>query len=281
MQHPFSVLESEYIDLLRAVKVTRPQAVDAAARYVISHKDRYAAVERETDVPIVMLGALHWRESSGNFSRNLAQGDPLIGPSVHVPRGRPVLQPGMSFPVTWEYAAIDAVKYDHLDDNSQPWSLPYALYKCEMWNGFGPRNHGIHTGYLWAGTNLYSGGKYVADGVWNPNVVDAQIGVVPILLRVADLDKSLALSVPFAATVPTKSAPAPQAPPAGVGGDADHGVVWLQQSLNALGFGPLVVDGNYGRRTREAVRAFQSSRGLEADGYAGPRTMPAIEASLV
>lgn len=281
MQHPFSVLESEYIDLLRSVKVTRPQGVDAAARYVISHKDRYAAVERETDVPIAMLGALHWRESSGNFKTNLAQGDPLSGPSMHVPKGRPPLQPGMSFPVTWEYAAIDAVKYDHLDDNSQPWSLPYACYKAECWNGFGPRNHGIHTGYLWAGTNHYSGGKYVADGVWNPNVVDAQIGVVPIFLRIAELDKSLALSVPYAATVPANSVPTPQDPPAGVGGNADRGIVWLQKALNALGFGPLVVDGNYGRRTREAVRAFQSSKGLEADGYAGPRTMPAIEASLV
>lgn len=280
MQHPFSALQSEYVDLLRSVKITRLQSADAAARYIISNKERYAAVERETDVPVVVLGALHWREASGNFKTNLAQGDPLSWPSTHVPKGRPPLQPGMSFPVTWEYAAIDAVKFDHLDDNSQPWSLPYACFKSEAWNGFGPRNHGINTGYLWAGTNQYSGGKYVADGVWNPNVVDAQIGVVPIFLRVAELEPSLALSVPYAATVPLKKAPAPQGAPDGVGGNPDHGTVWLQQSLNSLGFGPLVVDGNYGRRTREAVRAFQTSKGLEADGFAGPRTMPAIEASL-
>jgi zinc D-Ala-D-Ala carboxypeptidase len=38
----------------------------------------------------------------------------------------------------------------------------------------------------------------------------------------------------------------------------------------------LVVDGEFGRRTREAVARFQSAYGLGADGIAGPRTFAVI-----
>src|SRR6266849_2190050 len=50
----------------------------------------------------------------------------------------------------------------------------------------------------------------------------------------------------------------------------------LQQKLKDLGFDPNGVDGNFGPGTRDAVIAFQQSKGLQADGIAGPATLAAL-----
>ena len=72
--------------------------------------------------------------------------------------------------------------------------------------------------------------------------------------------------------------PAPAAPivdtdPASVGG-----VAWAQTRLNAMKFArpPLVVDGDAGVKTRNAVAHFQSVKGLFVDGILGPNTIKAL-----
>ena len=50
----------------------------------------------------------------------------------------------------------------------------------------------------------------------------------------------------------------------------------LQKRLAALGFDPGVVDGEFGADTDAAVRAFQTSSGLEVDGVAGARTLESL-----
>jgi putative chitinase len=51
----------------------------------------------------------------------------------------------------------------------------------------------------------------------------------------------------------------------------------LQQKLKDLGFDPNGVDGHFGPGTRDAVMAFQQSKGLQADGIAGPATLAALQ----
>src|SRR5687767_1122067 len=53
-------------------------------------------------------------------------------------------------------------------------------------------------------------------------------------------------------------------------------VRWVQESLNRIEGTRLVVDGISGAMTRSAVRAFQSKRGLAADGVVGPLTEAAL-----
>ncbi|SRR6266576_2423274 len=57
---------------------------------------------------------------------------------------------------------------------------------------------------------------------------------------------------------------------------------WLQGSLNALVVPSpkLVVDGQYGPRTRAAVQAFQKQAGLVVDGLAGQLTQAAVIAAV-
>ncbi len=59
-----------------------------------------------------------------------------------------------------------------------------------------------------------------------------------------------------------------------------HDSIWLQTSLNTLGYGPLTVDGQIGPMTRNAVKKFQAANNLLADGIPGPLTNKAIEAAL-
>jgi putative chitinase len=60
-------------------------------------------------------------------------------------------------------------------------------------------------------------------------------------------------------------------------GSSGSDVTNLQQKLKDLGFDPNGVDGHFGPGTRDAVIAFQQSKGLQADGIAGPATLAALE----
>ena len=63
------------------------------------------------------------------------------------------------------------------------------------------------------------------------------------------------------------------APAASRKGDSGTKVVKLQQALECLGYYEGVIDGDYGNATYNAVKKFQSKRGMKADGIAGASTI--------
>jgi lysozyme family protein len=275
MQHPFSALASEYSALLATMRVDpareRELTLRAAAVLALgqAHSDEWAEVRARTGVPQLWGLASFERESGSDYLRSPAQGDRWDRVSVNEPRG---LGPYRC----WGDACVAAYAIDKLDDvGGTNWTWPRACYEGELYNGFGPRAHGRHTGYLWAWTNIYTGGKYVADGKWDPDHVDEQCGMVPMMAALLRLDASLALAdalpafvnAPVRPMIPPREAPIPE------GGPNLMATKLLQGELNKLGADPqLVVDGSYGRATRRAVAAFQAAHGLEPDGLAGVRT---------
>jgi hypothetical protein len=95
----------------------------------------------------------------------------------------------------------------------------------------------------------------------------------------SELATALALLVPSAPSSdpehPRREAPASAGGTLRVGSRGDA-VSALQQALNVqLGLS-LSTDGVFGARTAAAVRAFQASRGLVADGVVGPATRAAL-----
>ena len=67
--------------------------------------------------------------------------------------------------------------------------------------------------------------------------------------------------------------PQPQEPelPTLENGDSGEAVVQLQKELNEHGY-HVAIDGDFGPKTLEAVKSFQSNKGLEVDGVVGPNT---------
>lgn len=142
------------------------------------------------------------------------------------------------------------------------------LTTLERYNGLAYANAKRPSPYVWSGTSIYDpptgpGGKVTHDHGPIEPVVDKQLGCAGLILAIMKLDPT----IPFNPAAPD-SAPVLD-------------TAFLQTALNKLGATPqLVVDGIFGAGTRTAVRAFQQSKGLTADGVVTESTMTAIQAAL-
>jgi len=143
-----------------------------------SRRAAYGKVYEETCVPWYVVAITHGMEASFDMQAHIHNGDPLKKKTVQVPKGRP--EP-WNPPSDWASSAIDAMRYDKLDEKPD-WLLANMLYRWESYNGWSSRlRHGIATPYLWSFSNHYTKGKYVADGVWDPNAVSKQCGAAVML----------------------------------------------------------------------------------------------------
>jgi len=163
------------------IRPSKLSAFKAVAKRLVAAKARYRAVEAKTGVPWYMIAVIHEREASQNWHTQLAQGDPLNRKSTHVPKGEGPY-------ASWEEGAIFALKrFKNVID----WRLEKILYHVEAYNGWGYYNHGVPSAYVWAGTTVYSSGKYVSDGVWSPTAVDQQLGCAGLIKCMMELDPSI------------------------------------------------------------------------------------------
>jgi lysozyme family protein len=55
----------------------------------------------------------------------------------------------------------------------------------------GYAKRGIPSPYIWASTDQYTRGKYVADGHFDPNAIDHQLGCAALINRMAAGDESV------------------------------------------------------------------------------------------
>ncbi len=173
----------------------------AVARRLVAPdaKLRYHAVELVTGVPWWFIAVVHQRESSQDWRASLAQGDPWNEVSVHVPAGRGPF-------TSWEEAAHDALVNcaPHAAKN-RDWSPGVVLTLLESYNGLGYASRGLPSPYVWAWTDQYHSGKFIRDGVFDPNVVDGQFGCAGIIKAMMSLDST----VVFAGVAVQQPAPAP------------------------------------------------------------------------
>jgi lysozyme family protein len=166
------------------INASHMKEIDAAADKIAKNKARYEALVKgmEGNIPWWFVGLVHKQEGGSSFKTHLHNGDPLSARTVHVPKGRPVHG---TPPFTWEESAEDALRYDKVTAVTE-WTLPNALHKLEAYNGFGYLNRGINSPYLWSYSNHYTKGKYVADGVWDPEAVSRQSGAAVVLKRMME-----------------------------------------------------------------------------------------------
>lgn len=204
-------------------KVTRD--VTAIARRLVAPgaKARYQAVAGRTGVPWFVIAVIHMRECSQDWSRSLAQGDPWERVSTHVPKGRGPFK-------SWEDAAVDAlVNCSPYLARGNDWSIGGTLTRLEAYNGLGYFYRNKPSPYLWAGTDQYRSGKFVADGVYDPNHIDAQPGCAALILAMMAIDTSIAFGASAKPIIEAKAA---------AGGAVVAGTVaaGLQQGWGATGW---------------------------------------------
>ena len=254
----FEQLRTRYASQWAKMNITLDHVgdVDRIARRAIASKARYELVESKTGVPWFLIAALHERESGRDFTTQLAQGDPLNGVSSHIPKGRGPFS-------SWEDAAYDALVTLKGLNAIKEWPIERIAYEAERYNGWGYYNHDTPSAYLWSFSDIYRGGKYVADGVWSSTATDKQAGVMPLIRRMAELDASIKIGVaPALASAGNRTLRR---------GDKGEDVARLQRLLN------IGVDGDFGPATEQAVVNFQSINGLSSDGIVGPVTWGVLE----
>lgn len=174
MSNNLEALKARNLRRWQACRVTR--SYPAIVRKIMANKGRYQRVEALTGVPWVVVAVIHVRESSQNFNTQLAQGDPLSRVSSHVPRG----QGPYTGPNAWVNAAVRALK-DTGGPSWGDWSPGGMCTFLEKYNGLGYYHMGRPSPYVWAGTNQYSSGKFVADGKYSSSAVDTQPGCVALI----------------------------------------------------------------------------------------------------
>jgi lysozyme family protein len=170
----FADLKQEYQDSFDRC-VMRPEFAGDVAfcmKRLRKGQPSYELVQAANGVPWQFVGIIHCMECGFNFSGHLHNGDPLTARTVQVPKGCPKTG---SPPFTWLQSALDALAMRKLNQVTD-WSVPHMLYQLEGYNGFGYRRRGLVSPYLWSFSNLYSKGKFVKDGVFNPEAVSKQCG---------------------------------------------------------------------------------------------------------
>jgi lysozyme family protein len=73
------------------------------------------------------------------------------------------------------------------------WSGGGVLTINEAYNGLGYARKGRPSPYIWAGSDQYVSGKYIADGKYDPKHVDTQLGVAIMLKAMMEMDSSIVL----------------------------------------------------------------------------------------
>ena len=192
-----------------AAKLTRP--FSGIADKLVAARSRYLAVQAKTGVPWFVIAVIHMRESSQSFSGVLHNGERIIGTNRRtrlVPAGRGPF-------ATWEDAAVDALVNCHpYAARNKDWSVGGTLLLLERYNGLGYANKGLPSPYVWAGTDQYVKGKYVADGKYDPNTVDPQPGCAGMIKVIMTADQSVRFgNVVTPAKPPPDPVPVAQATP--------------------------------------------------------------------
>lgn len=170
-------------------------AAQKFAKRAISHKVEYQAISETIKnqtgkfVPWWFIPLVHEREcvrGVDNWTCNIGQGTPFNQKS-HI---KPYNGPFSSFRAAAVAALVNEAP--HAANNTN-WSGGGVMTISEQYNGTGYARKGLPSPYVWSGTNQYVKGKYVADGKFNAEKVDTQLGVAISLKAMMELDPSIIL----------------------------------------------------------------------------------------
>lgn len=156
--------------------------IERGAQRMLACKPMYVAAARRVGQSWWgFFACTHWLEASCDPRRQILNGQPWNQQTTIEPTGQ---GPWSS----WEEAAVFGVEWQGVTPENTD-TLQELLRWLERWNGFGYRNLGVNSPYLWSGTNHGVGcGKFVRDHVYDKNAVSGQVGCAPLLARLIELE---------------------------------------------------------------------------------------------
>lgn len=169
-------------------------AAQKFAQRALVHKDSYIRIAEMVKakgyyVPWWFIPLVHEREcvrGVDNWNCNIAQGCRFNVKCDVIPYNGPFS--------SFEEAALAALITEHpYAAKNTNWSGGGTMTIAESYNGTGYFRMGKTNPYLFSGTDQYIKGKYVADGKYDPNHVDTQLGVAISLKALMEADKSIQL----------------------------------------------------------------------------------------
>ena len=176
MPYIYEALAPEYQRLWDTTKIIRDAAeLDRVAKKIQLNKSVYERVEKATGVPWQLVAVIHLREAGeqdiGRWQCVLHNGEPIVGTS----KKTKLVPAGCGPFATWHDAAVHALAQKGFD-KIKSWPVSRMLWALEPYNGYGYRIKGLRSPYLWASTNHQQPGKYIRDHVFDPHVMDDQVG---------------------------------------------------------------------------------------------------------
>ena len=240
-----------YRQLFRSVEILPDWGlrVRSVLERIRGQQDRYErALKPFGDLPWEMLALVHALEADCDPDRQVLNGERWDETTTRTPEG---YGPWPS----WEAAAADAIVRNKWHRRSA-WSPAWILKRLEQFNGLGYAQRGVHSPYLWSGTQHgVRTGKFVADGVYDANAVSEQVGAGALLWAMrawgepSDPRYSPVLPIQF-----------------DLEGEAIRPeIVAYQVALNEMILSPVV----------ESLRRVRFGAPLKVDGWAGRRTSEA------
>jgi len=152
------------------------------------YKEEYfEPVAKKAGVPWELVAAIHYRECGNNFSKfntYLHNGQKLGTPTTIVPKGKNFPNNKNGWISAAEDALINTVRVQEIGTEFQYDNTDHLIKSAaiaELFNGPGYRKKGATSPYVFSGTNRYSSGKYVKDGVFDPSEIDKQSGIIAIM----------------------------------------------------------------------------------------------------
>jgi len=141
----------------------------------------YKKAVAKTLIPWQFVAAIHWREASCDLTQTLKDGASLSASNLWASDARRVFKE----------------RELHL---KRKWDICRLLYRLEEWNGWGYYKKGVHSAYLWGGTELVSQGMFVADGKYDRSLRDLRYGAAVVLrglLERSNLNQGLKLRIEY------------------------------------------------------------------------------------
>lgn len=163
-----------YEDHYKKATFTNQSTAAWVVNRLLKLESTYKMGEEATAVPWYMIGALDSMECDNHPLGVLHNGELIVGTGKKtklVPAGRGPF-------VTKLDSIVDALKYDGL--YGQKMSRGAMLKWAEKYNGMGYKSRGIMSPYVWAGTDRYTKGRFVADRKFDANAVSKRAGVAAI-----------------------------------------------------------------------------------------------------